>query len=408
MDELAVLPHLFRLEYSKIVSVLCKRYGFHQIETAEDIASETFLVASQAWGNNGIPEKPVAWLYAVAKNKAKNLIQRDSLYQNKILPRYQIENYVEDHDFDLSEENVKDSQLRMLFALSHPLIPLESQIGISLKILCGFGIEEIAKAFLSNKETINKRLSRAKEKLRENNISLELPSSDDLKSRLTSVLRTIYLIFNEGYASHNQDKILRKDFCLEAIRLCTFLLENEKTNTPEVNALLSLFCFHISRFDARMNDAGEIVLFEDQNRNLWNQEFIQKGEYFFIQSNKDRNISKYHLEAAIAYWHTLSEDNVDKWETIYTLYTGLLEFESSQILLLNRAYALFRFKGRDEALEELGRLDFPSNRYYFSLLGEIYCEFDRKKAKDCFRKAYSMAEKPSDRLAIQKRMNLIE
>ncbi|MGV3667031.1 MAG: RNA polymerase sigma factor [Leptospira bouyouniensis] len=409
MDNLDVLPHLFRLEYSKIVSVLCKHFGFHQIETAEDIASDTFLAASQTWGINGIPENPIGWLYTVAKNKAKNLLQRDSLYQKKVLPLYQIDHDCNGYDFefDLSDENIKDSQLRVLFALSHPSIPLESQICLSLRILCGFGIDEIAKAFLSNEETIRKRLFRAKQKLRESNLTIELPSPSDLKHRLTSVIRTIYLIFNEGYCSHSQDKILRKDFCLEAIRLCIFLLESKDTNTPEVNALISLFCFHISRFDARLNDEGEMVLFEEQNRSLWNQEFIKKGEYFFMQSNKDLNISKYHLEAAIAYWHTFPEDTTEKWDTIYTLYSGLIEFETSEILILNRAYALFRFKGRESALEELKQLNFQSNRYYFSLLAEIYSEFDPKKAKEYFQKAYSLSDKLSDRLMIQKRMNSI-
>ena len=404
MDDLDLLPHLFRTEYSKIVSVLCKRYGFYQIEIAEDIASETFLTASQTWGFNGIPENPVAWLYVVAKNKAKNLIHRDSIFQNKILPVYQREENIFEPELDLSEENIRDSQLRMIFAISHPSIPLESQIGLSLRILCGFGIDEIARAFLTNKETINKRLFRAKEKLREKHISLEFPNSLDLEERLSSVLRTIYLLFNEGYHSQTQDRILRKDLCLEAIRLCSILLENKDTNTSEVNALLSLLCFHISRFEARLDGEGVIVLYRDQDRTLWNLDFIKKGEYFFFQSSKNPMFSKYHLEAAIAYWHTRSEKTEKKWETIFKLYTGLLEIEPSPQLLLNRAYALFQAKGRDAALKELEGFDLKTNPYYFFLLGELHSELEPEKAKIYYNKALVFAKTELDKLVIRRRM----
>ncbi|TGL33488.1 RNA polymerase sigma factor [Leptospira perdikensis] len=404
MDHSDIIPNLFRTEYSKIIAVLCKQFGFYQIEIAEDIASETFLTAAQTWGFNGIPTNPEAWLYAVAKNKAKNVIHRDSIFQNKILPFYQRDQNPSGSELDLSEENIQDSQLRMIFALSHPSIPTESQIGLSLRILCGFGIEEIARAFFSNKETIGKRLYRAKERLREKNITLELPAPHEWDDRLTSVLRTIYLLFNEGYSSSSEEKIIRKDLCLEAIRLCSILLENKKTNTPEVNALLSLFCFHISRFDARLDSDGEMILYGDQNRALWNTDFIKKGEYFFFQSNKEPMFSKYHLEAAIAYWHTVAAETEQKWENIFHLYTGLLELESSPFLLLNRAYALFRAKGREVALVEIESLDLKTNPYYFSLLGELYREIEPVKARESFQKALLLTKTERDKVVIRKQL----
>lgn len=164
MPEHELIPHLFRTEYRKIVSVLCRHFGFEQIETAEDIASDTFLTASEVWGLNGVPPNPTAWLYTVAKNKAKNYLHRDSIYENKIVPVLQNNSttfYPE--EIDLSPQNINDSQLQMMFAICHPSISTEAQIGLALRILCGFGIEEIADAFLANKETINKRLFRAKE-----------------------------------------------------------------------------------------------------------------------------------------------------------------------------------------------------------------------------------------------------
>ena len=168
MEQQELIPHLFRTEYRKIVSVLCKHFGFSQMEAAEDIASETFLTAAQTWPMKGIPQNPVAWLYNVAKNKAKNHLQRNSLYENKIAPELKSAfSDWQESEIDLSPQNINDSQLQMMFAICHPSIPPEAQIGLSLRILCGFGIEEIADAFLTNKETINKRLFRAKEKLRE-------------------------------------------------------------------------------------------------------------------------------------------------------------------------------------------------------------------------------------------------
>src|ERR1700687_3583277 len=171
-----LIPHLFRTEYRKIVSVLSKRFGFDQIEIAEDISSDTFLTAAQTWGINGLPENPVAWLYNVAKNKAKNHLQRNNLFENKIAPELKKRASIfDEQEIDLSPQNINDSQLQMMFAICHPSISQEAQIGLSLRILCGFGIEEIADAFLTNKETINKRLFRAREKLREEKITIEMP-----------------------------------------------------------------------------------------------------------------------------------------------------------------------------------------------------------------------------------------
>lgn len=285
MNQTELLPHLFRTEYRKIVSVLCRRFGFEQIEIAEDIASDTFLTAAQTWGYEGVPPNPTAWLYTVAKNKAKNYLQRDSFFWHTVTPELQnSSSNAQEFEIDLSPHNINDSQLQMMFALCHPSIPPEAQIGLSLRILCGFGIEEIADAFLANKETINKRLFRAKEKLREEKINIEFPDESEIDKRLESVLTTIYLMFNEGYYSTSNNITLRKDLCLEAMRLCNMLVENESTNKPQVNALLALMCFHASRFDARINQNGELVLYEEQDVNLWNAELISRGGYFLNRS----------------------------------------------------------------------------------------------------------------------------
>src|SRR5260221_1795625 len=336
-----LIPHLFRTEYSKITSVLGKLFGFEHIEIAEDIASETFLLAAETWGLKGYPEKPVAWLYAVAKNRAKDYLKRNAIFSEKVKAEIQAANTeLYEIEIDLSNKNISDSLLQMMFAICNPSISTEAQIGLSLRILCGFGIEEIADAFLSNKETINKRLFRAKEKLRQEKVKIEFPSTSDIDKRLETVLTTIYLLFNEGYYSLSQNTTLRKDLCLEAMRLNFLLVENESTNKPAVNALLSLMCFHASRFDARIRQNGEIVLYEDQDTCLWDKELIVQGEFYLNKAAEGNEISKYHLEAAIAYWHTHKEDSEEKWENILQLYNKLLIIEYSPIAALNRTYAL--------------------------------------------------------------------
>ncbi|MGN6639990.1 MAG: RNA polymerase sigma factor, partial [Mucilaginibacter sp.] len=317
MAQAELIPHLFRSEYRKIVSVLYKRFGFDQIEVAEDIASDTFATAAQTWGINGAPPNPAAWLYSVAKNKAKNHLQRMSVFENKVITevRQNTEETFE-IEIDLSAKNIRDSQLQMMFAICHPGIATEAQIGLSLRILCGFGIQEIAEAFLTNKETINKRLFRAKEKLREENIKIELPSFSEIDTRLQNVLTTIYLLFNEGYYSVSQHRTLRKELCFEAIRLCEMLIEEKSTDKPQVNALLALMYFHASRFEARLDKKNEIVLYDEQDTALWDRKLISKGGYFLRRSASGDALSKYHLEATIAYWGTQQQDTPEKWENI--------------------------------------------------------------------------------------------
>ena len=405
MDKQELIPHLFRTEFTKIAAVLCKLFGIEHIEVAEDIASETFLSALETWSYKGVPENPVAWLYAVAKNKAKNQINRNQIFTKKVEP--QLKNTIDrinEIDIDLSEKNITDSQLQMLFAICHPSISTEAQIGLSLRILCGFGIEEIANAFLSNKETINKRLYRAKEKLQQEKVQIEFPSAEEIDKRLETVLTTLYLLFNEGYYSESSDAVLREDLCLEAMRLTYLLIENEQTNLPPVNALLSLMCFHASRFAARKKENGELVLYNDQDEKLWNQDLIIKGIFFLNASSQGNAISKYHLEASIAYWHTIKTDTTEKWESILQLYNQLLRIEYSPVAALNRTFALSKARGKKEAIKEAEKLQLTTNHYYYTLLGELYKEIDNHQSKLNFEKAYSLAKTQTDKQVIRKKI----
>lgn len=408
MENQQLIPHLFRTEFAKITAVLCKLFGIEHIETAEDIASETFLSALETWTYKSIPPNPVAWLYTVAKNKAKNHINRNKLFAGKIQPQLKIDiSNIETIEIDLSEKNIADSQLQMMFAICHPSIPAEAQIGLALRILCGFGIEEIANAFLSNKETISKRLLRAKEKLKQENAVIAFPPPQEIYKRLHNVLLTLYLLFNEGYYSESKDVILREDLCQEAMRLTYLLTDNEQTNLPPVNALLALMCLQASRFAARKNENGEMILYYDQDESLWNRELITKGVYYLHKASTGDTISKYHLEANIAYWHTIKEDSPEKWENILQMYNRLLQLEYSPIAALNRTFALSKVYGKEKAIIEAEKLQLTGNQYYYALLGELYSGIDNNKARLNFDNAVNLAKTLSDRQILLKKIDLL-
>jgi RNA polymerase sigma-70 factor (ECF subfamily) len=405
MPQPELLPHLFRTEYSKIVAVLCRRFGFTHMEAAEDIASEAFLAAAETWPYKGLPENPVAWLYTVAKNKALNFRARENLYIDKVSRELQREETTP-WELDLSDSNITDSQLQMMFAVCHPSLPPDAQVALALRVLCGFGIEEIANAFLSNKETINKRLHRAKEKLRSGNIAIEFPDATQLKQRSASVLTTLYLLFNEGYYPESGDAVLRKDLCLEAMRLTRLLLDDPRTVAPEVHALMALMCFHASRFDARVDHAGEPILYQDQDESLWNQELIARGTWHLHESRCE-NVSKYHLEAGIAFWQTKRIDSDEKWNTVLGLYNQLLILEYSPIAALNRTYALSKVSGTKVAIDAAEKLRLETSPYYFALLGELYKDSDPDRALENFKRALQVAKTPGDRNIIMKKRDAL-
>lgn len=403
-DEL--IPHLFRTEFSKISSVLSRLFGVEHIGVAEDITSEVFLSALETWTYKGIPQNPTAWLYTVAKNKTRNYLRRHQRFAERITSEIKGSSpATEEFDIDLSDTNIQDSQLEMLFAVCHPSIPAEGQISLALRLLCGFGVGEIADAFLTNKETINKRLFRAKEKLREEKIRIEFPAQGKINDRLDNVLTTLYLFFNEGYYSEREETLVRKDLCLEAMRLTHLLTENRGTDLPKVRALLALMCFHASRFDARIGDKGEMILYDDQDELLWNRELIAEGILFLHRASTGDDLSRYHLEAGIAYWHTVKADTAEKWESILKLYNQLLTIAYSPIAALNRIFALSKVNGKAEALEAAGKLQLTDNPFYFTLLGDLYTDVDNGKARQSFEQALSLAKTKRDKKTIRLKLN---
>lgn len=377
------------------------------MQLAEDIVSDTFLAASETWGLKGTPESPKSWLYAVAKNKIKDNFKREKIFNEKIKPGIQnVTNSIEIEPV-FSEENIADSQLQMLFAVCNPLISSEAQITLALRVLCGFGVAEIANAFLSNSDAINKRLNRAKHTLRRHKVKLLPPTSEELDKRTDNVLSIIYLLFNEGYYSSSSEQTLQKELCLEAMRLNFMLLENASTNIPKANALMALLCFHSSRFEERIDRQGELVLYNDQNKDNWDFELIEKGSYFLNKSAQGE-VTKYHLEAGISFWHTKRESSKEKWENILQLYNQLLRLEYSPIIALNRTYALSKANSKEEAIFEALKIDLKENHLYHSLLAKLYKDVNQSKQLEHLRRAIILVKTNAERKLLEKRLENIK
>ncbi len=405
-----VLKRLFQQEFSKMVAVISKQFGLQHIEIAEDVVSETFLTAAETWETNGIPLNPAAWLYAVAKQKTLYYFRRNKIFEEKVIPAISIErsDEMEEMKLDFSNENIRDSQLQMMFAICNPAIASEAQIGLALRILCGFGIDEIAEAFLSNKETVNKRLFRAREKLRTEKINMQLPPAGEISKRLDNVLHIIYLLFNEGYYSKTKNQILQKDFCIEAMRLCMMLTDFERTDLPKTNALMALMCFHASRFNARQTPEESLILYDRQDETLWDQELIRRGMHYLNLSMQGNEITSYHIEAQIAFRHSIKKDTRQKWISILDLYDQLLKINYSPAVALNRIYALYKVHGPQLALLEAELLKLENNHFYFLILGELYCNIDKELAKSHFQHACSLAKTQTEKSEIQKKIGELD
>ena len=390
MDARILVDHLFRQEAGRMVAILTRLFGIHNLELAEDVLQDTLHQALKDWSVSGIPDNPAGWLMVVAKRKAINIIKRERHLRNfaadmdHLLKSGWTASYTMDHIF--LEDEINDSQLRMVFTCCHPALPAEAQIALTLKTLCGFSIYEIAAALLTTESNINKRLYRAREKIRQEKIDFSVPSGQDLFERLDAVLLVIYLLFNEGYNSAGDNQAIRKDMCLEAIRLAMLLTGKPIINAyPQVYALLALMCFHAARFDTRIDNEGCLIILEDQDRNLWNKELITQGVQFLSQSASGTTATAYHLEAAIAAEHCLASNfRETDWTKIHNYYTVLERLKPSSVIKLNLAIVTGKKDGPEAAiaaLHELEKLKTLRGYYlFYASLGEFYAQTGQKVA----------------------------
>lgn len=406
-----LLDNLFRQEAGKLAAVLTRMLGMQQWEQAQDLVQDTLLQAMTTWGYGNIPDQPVAWLHRVARNKTIDYLRRQQRFHSiaTLYGQQQLQEASTGKD-DFTcflDAEIEDSQLRMMFACCHPGIPEEGQMALVLKTLCGLSTAEIARSFLCAEETIQKRVYRARERIRQEQVELDVPQAHELQSRIDVVLHCIYLLFNEGYLSAHADQAIREDLCREAMRLCLILTRHTYTSLPRVQALMALLCFQAARLPARLNEQQQLVLLRLQNRSLWHRELIGEGFRFLEQAAAPFEISRYHLEAGIASLHAAAPDfESTKWTAIYTLYSHLYRHSPSTIVALNKAIAAAYAIGAGEALQQLKQISGLEHYYlYHAALGEVYQLLQQPhEARQCYERALALTPSAAEVVLLRQKL----
>ncbi|HXB06629.1 MAG TPA: sigma-70 family RNA polymerase sigma factor [Puia sp.] len=408
-----LVDHLFRHEAGKMVAVLSRIFGIHNLELVEDTVQETFLKALQVWRYGSMPENPSAWLMQVARNRTVDLIRRQQRFANissELSMRLQSDTETAIGQFFLDTE-IADSQLRMIFTCCHPDLHPEDQVALTLKTVSGFGVQEIAKALVSNEGAIQKRLYRAREYIRLHDIRFEIPAGLALNDRLDSVYTVLYLLFNEGYNSSKADELIRHDLCAEAMRLCKLLTEHKMTAQAPGYALLSLMCFQSSRFESRLGEDNTIILLHQQDRRKWDRRLIQMGYHYLNASSAGNVLSIYHIESAIAAEHCLAPDfESTNWAAMLRLYDLLLEHKPTPIVKLNRAIILAQTAGVAAAIDTI--LDIPGvsgllgqHYIYSAVLGDLYGRAGNfHEARRLLEKAFELTPSLAEKKLLREKM----
>ena len=400
------IDHLFRHEYGKLVSVLTRKFGSSNLALAEDVVQEAMLEALNQWSYDGVPKNSVGWIYKVANNKALNILNRE-----KYLRKYRTQTVEESvsSERDLSEvftaDQIADDQLRMIFTCCHPSITPDSQVALTLKTLCGFSISEIARAFLTSEENINKRLVRARKAIKVAEVAFEVPEGIELQDRLSSVLECIYLLFNEGYQATSGESFIRYELCEEAIRLAEIIASHQRIKSSKIFALLALMTLNASRFQSRIQQ-GHLLDLAHQDRKQWDTDLIKKGLYYLEFATVQKEVSNYHILAAISAQHcTASTYESTDWENILSLYNRLVDLDGSPVVLLNRIVVVSKVANAKEALSQLDKIKhhsiFRSYLPYYTTRAMLhYQNYELEKAKTTLKIALTLPLSNNDKTLI--------
>ena len=405
-----LVDHLFRERSGQMVASLTRIFGPAHIDLAEDVVQDALVTALRVWSVKGIPAEPAAWLHRVARNRALDALRRDTSFRDK---REEIQRWADSltsaDDAGRGPDELRDDQLRMIFTCCHPVNPPEARVALTLKTLGGFGVGEIARAFLSAPATIAQRLVRAKRRIREGNVAFVVPESGEFAERLDSVLGVIYLMFNEGYGAHQGERLIRDDLVREAIRLATLLTDHAETDEPRTSALLALMLLQGARLGARTDAAGHLMLLDEQDRGLWDRRMIAAGFRELARSARGEALSSYHVQAAIAACHAqAASDATTDWAQILLHYDRLSEIAPSPIVSLNRAVAVLKVDGPAAALSVLEPLEIDArlSRYYLlpAIRGECLRRLERHaEASEAFAAALALDCTDPERAFLQRK-----
>jgi RNA polymerase sigma factor (sigma-70 family) len=411
-----VVEHLFRHEWGKMVAILTRIFGVENLTLAEDVVQEALSRALQTWPFYGVPENPAAWIMRASRNLALDVVRRQKVFREKeaeivhLMDRPQ----ASPDAAIFSDQEIADDRLRMIFVCCHPVVAGEAQIALALKTLCGFSISEISRAFLTTDAAIAKRLTRAKQQIRDAGIAFEIPAGEELSQRLDTVLHSLYLLFNEGYKASSGEKLVREEICQEAIRLTSLLAEHAAGNRPRTHALLALMLLNSARIPSRVDVDGNLLRLQDQDRSLWDRSMIARGMLHLAHSADGNEISEYHVQAGISACHCEAPNfESTNWPCILSLYDQLMKFDNSPVVALNRAVAVANVHGPKAGLEAVAAIENRDklDSYYllYAVLGEFESQMnDPLAAAGYFRKSLKLAEMKSEQAFLSKRLEACE
>jgi RNA polymerase sigma-70 factor (ECF subfamily) len=360
----------------------------------------------------GIPANPSAWITQVAMNLARDALRhrRMAVGKEPAIELHIGQTYATPAVAWETTHEIRDDALRLMFVCCHPSVAPDAQVILALKILCGFGTGEIARAFLSSEAAIEKQLTRTKQRIRDAQIPFELPEGADLAPRLDGVLAAIYLLFNEGYKASAGDRLLREELCKEAVRLLSLLLDHPAGRTPRAHALMALMLFSAARFPTRLSPAGELLRLEDQDRSRWDRTMIGEALRHLAAASDGDALGEYHLQAGIAAEHCLAPDFASTpWRRILELYDALLRLKPSPIVALNRAVAVAHAEGPAAGLAALEAIDgrdrIEGHYLIHAVRGDLLARLDRRtEAVDAFGRAAELAEVGPEQEHLQQRV----
>ena len=404
-----LVEHFFRHESGRLVAVLTRSLGVRRLELVEDVVQAALVQALETWSRRGVPDDPAGWLYRTARNLAMDALRREQTHA-RALPHVADGTEQEVPPEAHFADEIGDEPLRLLFVCCHEAVPAESRVAFALRTLGGFSTAEIARGLLTTEANVQKRVERARDRLRELNVEFEEPAAPQLRARLDAVLSVIYLLFSQGCHATHAVVPIRRDLCDEARRLAKMLAAHPVGDVPAVHALFALMCFHAARFDARVALDGGIVLFEDQDRSAWNWGDVREGMMWLARSAAGEELTRYHVEAGIAWEHCRAPTFADTdWRRIAEGYDALHRIAPSPVHAINRAVAEAYLHGPQAGLDRLTAVapeDVPV-RYpgWHAVTGELHFRLGQYSAAELvWREALRLNSAGADQEFLQRRL----